>query len=135
MNRSIFLRFLAVLVALAAIAGIGYLAFNAGVAQGVTTSAALPQGQAGGTAVPYYGWHAWFPGFPFFGFFGALFGLFLFFLVLRLILFAVFGPRWGYRNHLHGGWHHAWEDESGLPPMFREWHDRAHQSAGSDSKP
>jgi hypothetical protein len=26
---------------------------------------------------------------------------------------------------MHRGWRH-WDDESDVPPMFREWHDRAH---------
>jgi hypothetical protein len=137
MDRSIFFKFMSVLLVLAAIAAIAYLAFNAGVTQGVAARVAAPQGQAGGTAFPYYGWPLWFPGFPFygFGFFGALFGLFLLFLVLRLITFAIWGPRWGYGRHTHGGWRHGWEDESGLPPMFKEWHDRAHKSVEPGSKP
>ncbi len=130
MNGKIFFRLLAVLLALAAIAGIAYLAFNAGVSQGLASQVAAGQGSAGNPAYPRYGWPYWWTGFPFygFGFLGVLFGVFLLVLVFRAISFAFWGPRWGYGRHIRRGWQHGWEDESGVPPMFREWHDRAHKS-------
>ena len=33
------------------------------------------------------------------------------------------GPRWGWGHH-HGSWGRHWEN--GVPPMFEEWHKRAH---------
>lgn len=77
MDGKFFFKFLSVLLILAAIAGIAYLAFNAGVAQGVATQVAAGPGQPGTTTHPVYGWPFWFPGFPFYGFglLGALFGI------------------------------------------------------------
>ncbi len=118
MNEKIFFRFLAVLLALAAIGGIAYLAFNAGVTQGFGSQIVAGQTSAGN------------PGFPFFGFgsLGVILGVFLLVIVLRAISFAFWGPHWGNGRHMHRGWRRGWEDESGVPPVFREWHDRAHQT-------
>ena len=59
---------------------------------------------------------------------GALFGflllLFLFFVALRAFRFLFWGPRWGWGHHRYGPWGRAWEN--GVPPMFEEWHKRAH---------
>jgi len=39
--------------------------------------------------------------------------------------FLFWGPRWG---HHKGHWGRHWE--GGAPPMFEEWHKRAHGEAG-----
>ncbi len=131
MDGKIWLRILAGLVLLAAIAGIAFFAFNAGVAQGVVTK--LPAaGQTGNVPYPYYGapffWHA----FPFWGFgfgcFGPLIALFLLFLAFRALRFIFWGPGWGWRHMEHRAWRHGWTEE-GVPPMFHEWHQRAHGEA------
>ena len=129
MNGKIFARIIAALVLVAAVAGIAFFAFNAGVAQGVATK--LPAvTQPGNMPYLYHGapffWH------PFFGIFGFLIGLFVLFFVFRLISFIVFGPRWGYMGHRHM-WRHGW-DENGVPPMFKEMHDRAHGNPASEKK-
>ncbi len=129
MNGKFFARILAVLVLVAVVAGIAFFAFNAGVAQGVATK--LPAAtQPGNMPYAYHGapffWH------PFFGIFGFLIGLFVLFFVLRLISFVVFGPRWGYMGHRHM-WRHGW-DENGVPPMFKEMHDRAHGKQPEENK-
>jgi|SRR5271157_2113337 len=128
MNGKIFARIIAALVLVAAVAGIAFFAFNAGVAQGVATK--LPTTQPGNMPYAYHGapffWH------PFFGFFGFLMGLLVLFFVLRLISFIVFGPRWGYMGHRHM-WRHGW-DENGVPPMFKEMHDRAHGKQPEENK-
>ena len=54
------------------------------------------------------------------------------FFVLRLISFIVFGPRWGHMGHRHM-WRHGW-DEDGVPPMFKEMHDRAHGKQPEENK-
>ena len=124
MDGKIVFRILAGLVLLAAIAGVAFFAFNAGVASHMQLPAA-PNGQT-----PYYGYPLWRP-FPFFGFgfgcFGPLIALFLLFLAFRAFSFMFWGPGWG-RMH-HRGWRHGWNEEGGVPPMFREWHDRAHGQA------
>src|SRR5208283_5846929 len=129
MNGKIFARIIAVLVLVAAVAGIAFFAFNAGVAQGVATK--LPAAtQPGNMPYAYHGapffWH------PFFGF---LIGLFLLFFVLRMISFIFWGPRWGRGGHMmgHRAWRHGWT-EDGVPPMFKEWHDRAHGKQPEENK-
>jgi len=125
MDGKVWFRILAGLVLLAAIAGIAFFAYNAGVAAQLPAQPAA----SGQPPVPYYGYPYWHPFqfySPFFGCFAALFALFLIFLAFRAFSFMLWGPRagrWGYRHH---GWRHGWDEENGVPSMFREWHDRAH---------
>ncbi len=124
MDGKIWLRILAALVLIAAVAGVAFFAFNAGMATHVQAPATT-NGQA---PYPYYGYPFWRP-WPFFGFgFGCFFpliALLLLFLAFRAFSFVLWGPRWGRWGRRHG-WRHGWDDESSVPPMFREWHDRAH---------
>lgn len=111
MRGSLLLRIVSVLVVMAAVAGIGVAAYNAGVAQGVAS------GGEGAASVPFYR-PLFFPGF------GLLFCLpFL----LLFFLFPLFGMRrWGWRKHPR-----EWGDR--VPPMVEEWHRRMHgQPTGSD---
>jgi hypothetical protein len=114
MNNRYLLRALVIgvlFLGAAAVLGIG--AYNAGVAQGLAESGRLIAAPAVGT--PVYVWQRpW--GFGFFPFFPLLF-LFLFFFVVR-------GMLW--RGRGHGGWRYRYE---GVPPMFEEWHRRAHAHA------
>ena len=131
MDGKIWFRILAGLVLIATVAGIAFFAFNAGVA----THVQLPANSNGQTPAPYYGYGFWHP-FPFFGFgcFGPLIALFLLFIALRAISFIFWGPRWGHWGHMHRAhWRHGW-DEEGVPPMFQEWHDRAHGKPETDKK-
>jgi len=125
MDGKIVFRILAALVLIAAVAGVAFFAFNAGVA----THIQVPATGNGQVPYPYYGF--WHP-FPFFGFgcFGPLFALLLLFLAFRAFSFLLWGPRWGRWGHGHHGWRRGWSEEGGLPPMFREWHDRAHGQPG-----
>lgn len=130
MDGKIWARIFAGLVLIAAVAGIGFLAFGAGVA----THIQLPAATSGQVPYPYYGWHV----FPFWGLgcLGPLVALFLLFLALRAISFLFWGPRWGWHRWGHRAWRHGmtWDDgEGGVPPMFREMHDRAH-GKGSEEK-
>jgi hypothetical protein len=116
------LRGLFALIVIAIVAGIGVYVYNVGVAQGVAQGAAA-RGD-GVAAAPYYGWPVFFPGG---------FGLFfcLPFLLLWL-LFPLFGwRRWG-RPPIAtiGGWarhREHWGKSMNVPPMFEEWHRRAHE--------
>jgi len=130
MNGNAGLRFVSALVLIAVIAAIGFFAFRAGVAQGSPITIEAPSGETAPMPYPYhYGW-----GMPYhrpfgfgFGFFGFLVLLFLFFVALRALRFLFWGPRWGHPMGHHGGqgpWGRSWED--GVPPMFEEWHKRAH---------
>jgi hypothetical protein len=128
MDGKIVFRIVAGLVLLAAIAGVGFLAFNAGVTSQVQTQAS----GSGQVPYPFHGYGFWHP-FPFFGFgcLGPLLGLLLVFLALRAFGALFWGPRWGHWGHMHRGWRHGGGDDD-VPPMFREWHDRAH---GATSEP
>src|SRR5574341_2232779 len=125
MDGKIVLRIAAALVLIAAIVGIGFFAFNAGVSQGVAAKLPAPEGQAGNLPYPYYGMPFFWHPFPFFGFgcFGPLIALFLLFIALRAISFIFWGPRWGWGHHRM--WRHGWY-EGEVPPMVAEWHKRMH---------
>ena len=127
MDGKIVFRILAVLVMLAAVAGVAFFAFNVGVATHVQVPAAT------GAQVPAPYFYGWWPMSPFFGFgcFGPLIALFLLFLAIRAFTFVLFGSRWGHWSERRA-WRHGWMNENGLPPMFKEWHDRAH---GQPSNP
>ncbi|MGE5072903.1 MAG: hypothetical protein ACM3MF_05695 [Anaerolineae bacterium] len=124
MDGKIIARIVAGLVLLAALAGVAVFAFNAGAATHIQAPA-VPNGQTP-YPYPYYGF--WRP-FPFFGFgfgcFGPLLAVLLIFLAFRAFSFMLWGPRWG-RWGMHRGWRHGWGEEGGVPPMFKQWHDRAH---------
>jgi len=124
MTRHIVFRFLAGLVLLAAIAVLGFFAYQAGVAHGIGANIQVPSADT----VPY-GHFMWFPGF---GFFGLLIPLFLLFLAFGALSRMIWGPRWGMRHMRNGsmGYHGPWGE--GVPPMFDEWHRRAHASPTGD---
>ena len=136
-GNNVGLRIVAALVLVAAIAGIAYFAFQAGVARGSPITMEAPSGENVPAPVPYpyYGYGYGMPfhrpwGFGF-GFFGFLILLFLFFAALRAFRFLLWGPRWGW-GHRHGAWGRAWEH--GAPPMFEEWHKRAHGEKSGEGK-
>jgi hypothetical protein len=120
------LRILAALVLIAAVAGVAFFAFQAGVAQGSPITIESPSGETAPLPYPYYG-YGWGPfhrpfGFGYgFGCFGPLLAFLLIFLVFR---FLFWGPRWGWGHRHYGSWGRPWEN--GVPPMFEEWHKRAH---------
>ncbi len=140
---------LATLLVVAVLAGIGVMAYNAGVAQGLVTSGqvVVPQAGApetGAQAVPYARHFMWAPfgfGFGFFGILRVLFGLFIGLLVLGLIFRLVFGGLFGWRRWGRFGGPGHWQEggvPGGVPPMFEEWHRRAHgetQAPKHEDKP
>jgi hypothetical protein len=136
-GNNIGLRIVAALVLLAAIAGIAYFAFQAGVVRGSPITIEAPSGETIPAPFPYYGYGYGMPfhrpwGFGF-GFFGCLIPLFLFFLLFGAFRFLFWGPRWGWHRGGHGPWRHSW-GESGVPPMFEEWHKRAHGERPEEKK-
>ena len=139
MNGKIALRIVSALVLVAAIAGIGFFAFRAGVAQGSPITIEAPAGQPATVPYPYYGYGMPFRyghHMPFFGLgcFGILIPLFLFFIAMRAFRFAFWGRRWGHMGHHHGPWgRHDW-GERGVPPMFDEWHKRAHNPSEANKE-
>jgi len=123
------LRIVSALILVAAIAGIAFFAFQAGVVRGSPVTIEAPSGETAPAPYPYYGYGYGMPfhrpfGFGF-GFLGCLIPLFLFFIVFGAFRFLFWGPRWGWRHH--GPWG-RWEN--GMPTMFEEWHKRAHGEAG-----
>ena len=135
-GNNIGLRLVSALVLIAAIAGIAYFAFQAGVIQGSPVTIEAPSGETVPAPYPYYGYGYGMPfhrpfGFGF-GFFGFLLLLFLFFVALRAFRFLFWGPRWGHHHAGHGPWGRHWEN--GVPPMFEEWHKRAHEAPKESTK-
>ncbi len=127
MNGKIGLRIVSALVLIAAIAGIGFFAYRAGVAQGSTITIEDPMGESAPAPYPYKG-NGY--GMPFhrsqfsYGCFGILITLFFFVLVMKAFRLMVWGPHWGWGHH-RGPWGRHWE--GGVPPLFDEWHKRAHE--------
>lgn len=133
-------RVIGVLLLIGLIAAGGFMAFKAGEANGISQAPAVAtaianaaeNGQAVNVPPMMYGHgYGYGPGYPMmyghhhFGFFpgGICFSilfLFLFFGFLKMIFFR--GMRHG--HHRHGPWGRNWED--GVPPMFNDWHKRAH---------
>ena len=141
MFKNVVFRILAGLVLLAAIAGIAFFAFNAGMTQGAASNLQVPAAQAGpagGQPVPYYGYGMPFlHPMPFFGFgcFGVLIPLFLLFLAFGAARRMIWGPRWGWHHMHHGPWGDKGPGSPDfVPPMFAEWHKRAHGEAPTGEK-
>jgi hypothetical protein len=135
-------RIVGVLLLVALIVGGGAMAFKAGMVQGIAQapvvataiSKAAENGQAApippmmygrpygyGYGYPMYGHHFGFS--PFGAICGSIFFLFLFLGAIRMIFFRGMWHR-GWEGHKHGPWGKHWEN--GVPPMFDEFHKRAH---------
>jgi len=120
MSGRFFLRVLFGLLVLIGIAGLGYYAYQMGLAQGAAQGA-----QAGAAAAaPYY----WYP-HPFFAPFwglGCLIPLVLLLLVFGGMRAMFWRGRMMDREHWRERWHERWS-ERGVPPMVEEWHKRMHE--------
>jgi hypothetical protein len=150
----IFFRILAALVLVGLLASGAFMAYKAGVAQGISqapaVATAISQAAENGQAAPIppmmYGYGHGYPygygyGYPYgmhhFGFFpvgGLCFGiffLFLFFGFLKMVFFRRMMWSRGPHGH-HGPWSRNWE--GGAPSMFNEWHKRAHEAPTSDGE-
>jgi hypothetical protein len=120
MNGRMVLRVLLALVVIAGMVGIGVYVYNAGVAQGMAASGKIVVPEGGVAPYPYYGRPFFFGPYGF-AFGGCLFPLLFIFLaavLLRGIFWRGHWTREGHRSH--------WE--KGVPPMFEEWHRKAHES-------
>jgi hypothetical protein len=143
MNRRVVFGVFVTLVAVAVLAAVGFYAYSWGLSQGALQNAQIvvPEGGEGVAPVypylrgPYHmgpwgwGW-GWGGGFGF-GFLRCLFpllGLFLFFALLRGLFWR---GRWG------RGWGGpmGWDREHSTPPMFDEWHRRAHAGETGQTPP
>jgi hypothetical protein len=123
MNRRLVLGILLVLLLAVVAVTAGSFAYQAGVAQGLVNSGKLVIPDGGVMPycyrMPFYG--GWGMGF---GFVRCLFPLLGFFLLFALLRGAFWrGGGWGRRGWGHGGYGAG---GPGVPPMFEEWHKRAH---------
>jgi hypothetical protein len=129
MNRRLVIGILVVLLLAVVGVTVGVFAYQAGVAQGLVTSGkvVIPDG---GVGVVPYGYHMmpFYGGWGFgFGFVRCLFPLLGFFLLFSLLRLAFWrGGGWGRRGWGHGGYGGYGPSGSNVPPMFDEWHKRAH---------
>jgi hypothetical protein len=132
-NGTIF-RIVGVLVLVGLVFAGGFMAYRAGVAQGIAQApeiaTAISQAAESGQPIPPmynrgYGYRHPY-GHPFhFGFFpfgGICLSILFVFLLFGLIKMVFFPWRRGW------GHHGKWE---GVPPMFDEWHKRAHETPES----
>ncbi|HSG41789.1 MAG TPA: hypothetical protein VLA72_01425 [Anaerolineales bacterium] len=123
MNNNIGLRIVSVLVLIAAIAGIGFFAYQAGVANGSPVTIEASSGET--VPAPHYAYGYRYHPFGFgFGCFGPLLGFFLIVLALKSFRMLFWGPRWGWGGHHSGHRSKRWEGST--PPIFDEWHKKAH---------
>jgi hypothetical protein len=126
MWRRVILGILLAALLVAGGVGIGLTAYNYGVARGLVDSGRVAV--EGGRFVGPHFYGAPFFGRPFgfgFGFLGCLIPVLFFFLLFGLFRFIFWRPwGWGHRGHWGGPWMHG--EGKGVPPMFEEWHKRAH---------
>jgi len=120
MNGRTIFGVVAVLLLVAVAAGLGTLAYNAGLSAGLDEAArtAVSSGAPATVAYPYAPyWHGpW--GFGFFGIIFFVFGIFLFIGLLR----AIFGwGRWGGRGY------RGWGGPGGRREMVEDWHRELHR--------
>jgi hypothetical protein len=133
MNRRVLLAIVVVVLLVVVAVGAGGFAYQLGMSHGLAANPQLvaPQGSGGVPVAPFYYGMPGFYGRPFgwggFGFLGCLFpllGIFLFFGLMRAIFW---GGRWGGRRGWGGhGWQGYGPEGQSVPPMFDEWHKRAH---------
>ena len=117
-NRQLFRALAVGALILAGASAIGIGAYNAGVAQGIAETSRMIAAPQAGTPYVYVWPRPW--GFGFFPFFPLLF--------LFLVFFIVRGLLW--RGRWHGGGRYRYD---GVPPMFDEWHRRAHAGQSSST--
>jgi len=141
MAGRIVFRIVMALVLIAALAGLGFFAYNAGLNQGLAGAAlatdgkAVPAPYAAGPVMAHgWGW-GWGMGFGLgiLGFLRCLVPLFLICLVFGAFRGLFFGG-WMHRRGMwrhHGPWH--W-NEGEVPPAVQEWHRKMHETGPDQPK-
>lgn len=135
MTRSIVFRIVTALVMIGILLGLGGLVFRAGYFQGLATDGNWLEGPRQYLDLPYRGYGGHFFGF---GFIGCLIPLLLIFFVFGAMRMIFWRGAYPWRGmHHHGPWGAPWmgghpgekaDWEKNAPPMFVEWHRRAHES-------
>jgi hypothetical protein len=120
MNGRIIWKLLSVLLVLVCIVAVGAFAFNAGMAQGLAADGKALAPSQGYAPFAYH--HMFFPFLPF----GFVVGGLLFPLLFVCLIFALIRGIFGH-HHSGAEWHHRHWDKD-FPPMFDEWHRKAHES-------
>lgn len=136
-------RLIGVLLLIGLMVAGGLITYKAGAAQGViqapAVATAISQAAENGQSAPVppmygYGYPYRSYGYPhhlgFFPIGGICFSIFFLFLFFGLLRFIFFRP-W-HHGHWHGPWGRKWE--GGVPPMFDEWHKRAHGEKPEDER-
>ena len=137
-------RLIGVVLLLGLVTAGGFMAYKAGVAQGIAqapeVAAAIEKSAENGQVAPVppmmygYGYpHGYGFGYPHhFNPLGAIcfsiFFLFLFFGAMKMLFFRRMRHGWGHQ----GSWRKEWEGN--VPPMFDEWHKRAHGEKPTDAE-
>ncbi len=129
MNRRVVLGIVVTLLVVAGALALGGYAYSLGVAQGAMQNAQIVVPEGGAVTAPVYPY-----GVPFYhyghgfgrggfglGPLGCIFPLLGFFLLFALFRGFFWRGHWGRGWGGPGGW-----DRPGTPPMFEEWHKRAH---------
>lgn len=147
-NKGIVFRVIGVVLLIVLIAAGGFMAFKAGQVNGISQAPAVAtaiakaaeSGQGANVPPMMYG-HDFGYGYGspmmynrhHFGFFpgGICFSIFFIFLLFGALRMIFFRP-WRHGGHMHGPWGRHWED--GVPPMFNEWHKRAHGEAPAENE-
>jgi hypothetical protein len=139
MNKHVVFRILMWMVLVGAVVGIGALAFSAGMTQGLALGAQAPAGDAVQAPLPVYLLPYGRPwvGLGGFGCFGALMVLVLLFLIFGAARALLWRGRWGGHAMRHGPWGTPPTGGTGewvrcVPPVFDEWHRRAHSAPGDE---
>jgi hypothetical protein len=138
MNRYVVFRLVLVLVSIGVLIGVGALAFNAGVTQGIVLGTQAADGASTPAPYPLYPMPY---GAPWLGMGGLFcFGAVLFLLFIVLVLGVARASSW--RGRSGHGWHHGpwgtpadaqkWAAEKPIPPIFTEWHRRSHAAEGDE---
>jgi hypothetical protein len=125
MNRNVMFRIVLGIFVLAALVGVAFLAFGAGVSQSMVQNGDLANLRSEWlTTAPPYAFHPMWMPFGFFGF-GALrcLSVLAVFFLIGLAFRLLFG--W-HRPHYWGGPHRHWH-RGDVPPFFEEWHTKAHE--------
>lgn len=131
MNRRFITGLLFAVVLLVAVLGVGAVAFNMGLAQGVAQSAQLSDGAPLRT-MPYMFYpHPWGFGLGFGGVIVFLLFLFLIFGLARRLMWAGSRGGWGMRGG-PGQWSDDPSHGTRVPPFFEEWHRQAHAQQPPD---